>query len=76
MKMQKPRVNFNYSDDEDNDITISFRADDLHSTVIKFNDFLRAVGYIEQVAVINKKPYRSEDVILDDRYTSTMMDHA
>lgn len=76
MEMQKPRVNFNYSDDEDNDITISFRADDVSSTITKFNDFLRAIGYLEQVAVINMKPYRSEDVILDDRYTSTMMDRA
>jgi hypothetical protein len=72
--MQKPRVNFNYSDDEDNDITIVFRADDVFTMVTKFNDFLRATGHIEQVSVINTKPY-VEDAILDDRYVRTMMDH-
>jgi hypothetical protein len=72
--MQKPRVNFNYSDDEDNDVTISFRVNDVPTMVAKFNDFLRAVGYLEQVGVVNLKPYT--DQIIDDSCMSTMVDHS
>jgi hypothetical protein len=52
-----PRINFNYSDDDDNEITLSFRSPDLGYMVDKFNDFLKAIGHSEEVRVVNTEPY-------------------
>jgi hypothetical protein len=58
-----PRINFNYSDDDDNEITLSFRSPNLGYMVDKFNDFLKAIGHSEEVGVVSTKPY---DVTVSD----------